>query len=73
MVVSLPLALTGLVLAFALAVITDAIVAFALVSFLVGVVVVLLALVLISVISVMSVIASHPNLTRLKSRHSGNS
>ena len=70
MVVSLPLALTGLVLAFALAVITDAIVAFALVSFLVGVVVVLLALVLISVISV---IASHPNLTRLKSRHSGNS
>ena len=70
MVVSLPLPLTGLVLAFALAVITDAIVAFALVSFLVGVVVVLLALVLISGISV---IASHPNLTRLKSRHSGNS
>ena len=70
MVVSLPLPLTGLVLAFALAVITDAIVAFALVSFLVGVVVVLLVLVLISVISV---IASHPNLTRLKSRHSGNS
>ena len=81
-VVTLPFALTGIVLAFALAVISDAVVAFVLVSFLVAVAVVLVVVLavfvllvfvlisMISVISVISVISSNQNFTRLNCLHS---
>jgi len=62
-VVALPLALTSLVFTFAYAVITDAVVAFALVAFLVVLAVfVLLVFVLISMVAMVS---SHQNFTRL--------
>jgi len=67
----LPFALTCVVSAFALAVITDAVVAFVLVRFLVAVAVfVLLVVALVAVVAVVAVVSSNQNFTCLNTGQS---